>query len=67
MPCSLIAGIAVSDTGTRPEANGSTQPEQLEKDIAMYTLFDDIATSVVTCAFAIASASGFVAMVAGAV
>lgn len=32
----------------------------------MHTLFDDIATIVVTTAFAIASASAFVAVVAGA-
>ena len=32
----------------------------------MHTLFDDIATTLVTAAFAIASASGMIALLAGA-
>src|SRR5437868_6882104 len=37
-----------------------------QRNTAMNTLFDDIATTLVTAAFAIASASGMIALLAGA-
>jgi len=62
----LVDRGAFPDTDPRPEANGSSQPEQLKGNIAMNTLFDDIATTIITAAFAIASASGMIAMFASA-
>ena len=65
MPSSLADEAAFSDTDSRPEANRSNR-SIAQGNIAMNTLFDDIATTLVTAAFAIASASGMIALLAGA-
>jgi hypothetical protein len=63
---SLVADPAISDTDDRPEAKRSSQP-QPAKETAMHTLFDDIASIIVTAAFAFSSAWVLVATVASAV
>jgi len=67
VPSVLARKRRVSDTDPGPEANGSSQAEQLKGEIAMHTLFDDIAATVITAAFAIVCASSMVVMLATSV
>jgi hypothetical protein len=62
--CLLVAKAAVSDTDRRPEKKRFGSAGTAQEDIAMNTLFDHIAATLVTAAFAIACATGMVAMIA---
>ena len=63
----LVAAVTPADTDFKARSKCFESEGTAQGDIAMNTLFDDLAATLFTAAFAIACATGMIAMLATSV